>query len=126
MKGFIFRCNEKTKGEVFERKLFGEEMAYLDLVRAIDDDYLLFLYNTKTFEFSGPYKPASKGALDLEKYAWIGAFRAQIRFEETDSVKTIPFAKIEHVIKVYRRNIYPHPFLDEGQLNAIVRIMGVH
>lgn len=93
----------------------------MDLIRDIDDDYLLFLYNTNTYEISGPFKPASKGDLDIDKYAWGGAFRAQIKFEETSSTKTIPFAKIEKVIRQYRNNIFPHPLFDEEQLSVVIK-----
>lgn len=122
MKGFIFRCNNKTKDEVFERMLFGEETVYLDLIRAIDASYSLFLYNTQTFEFTGPYKPVSKGELEIEKGAWGGAFKAQIRFEGTEGTKTVTFSKIEKVIKEYRRNIFPYPLLDKEQVKKILTI----
>ena len=123
MKGFIFRCNNKTKREVFERKLFGEEIAYLDMIRDIGDNYVLFLYNTNTFEISGPFRPASKGDLDIDKYAWGGAFRAQIKFEEIEDTTTIPFAKIEKVIRQYRNNIYPYPLLDNEQVKMILKLI---
>lgn len=119
MKAFIFRCNSKTKDEVFERMLFGEERDYLQLVKSITPDDLLFLYNTSTYEFSGPYKPASEGGEYLVKGAWQDKFPAQIKFEITPETKTIPFSKIEKIITRYKKGIFPYMELDEEQVEKI-------
>lgn len=120
MKAFIFRCNSKTKDEVFERMLFGEERDYLQLVKSITRDDLLFLYNTSTYEFSGPYKPASEGGEYLVKGAWQDKFPAQIKYEITPETKTIPFSKIEKIITRYKKGIFPYMELDEGQVRQIL------
>jgi len=122
MKGYIFRCNEKTRQEVFDRKLFGEEMMYLPLVKMIQTDDLLFLYDLSTYEFSGPYKPVGAGAERIEPGAWKAGFPAQIRFEITGETKTIPFRLIEKVIKKYHKGMYPDMELDEVQTNKILKI----
>jgi len=119
MKAFIFRCNSKTKDEVFERMLFGEERDYLQLVKSITSDDLLFLYNTSTYEFSGPFKPASKGGEYLVKGAWQDKFPAQIKFEITPETKTLPFSKIEKIITRYKKGIFPYMELDEEQVEKI-------
>ena len=90
MKGFIFRCNDKTRQEVFDRNLFGEEMMYLPMVKTIQPDDLLFLYDLSTYEFSGPYKPVGEGAERIYPGAWKAGFPAQIKFKITGDTKTIP------------------------------------
>ncbi|HRN86646.1 MAG TPA: hypothetical protein PKU78_04220 [Candidatus Dojkabacteria bacterium] len=119
MKAFIFRCNSKTKDEVFERMLFGEERDYLQLVKSITPADLLFLYNTSTYEFSGPYKPVSEGGEYLVKGAWQDKFPSQIKFELLPETKTIPFSRIEKIITRYKKGIFPYMELDEGQVEKI-------
>ncbi|HRN71067.1 MAG TPA: hypothetical protein PLS49_07865 [Candidatus Woesebacteria bacterium] len=119
MKAFIFRCNSKTKDEVFERMLFGEERDYLQLLKSITPGDLLFLYNTSTYEFSGPYKPASEGGEYLVKGAWQDKFPSQIKFELLPETKTIPFSKIEKIITRYKKGIFPFMELDEEQVEKI-------
>lgn len=142
MQAYIFRCNNKTKPEVFERMLFGEELGYLGLVQQIDPEQdLLFLYNTSTYEFSGPYKLTSKGGKDIEKGTWNGRFPVQIRFEEFSEATeilgvgtppvtikipkttTIPYTLIQHLIKKYRNGIFPYMELSEEQVKKILRIL---
>lgn len=123
MKGFIFRCNEKTKDEVFKRTLFGEEKMYLPIVKSIQTDDLLFLYDLTTYEFSGPYRPTSQGAEGIEASAWKAAFTAQIRFEITDETKTVPFRLIEKIIKKYHKGMYPDMELSEEQTLNIIEII---
>ena len=119
MKAFIFRCNSKTKDEVFERMLFGEERDYLQLVKSITPEDLLFLYNTSTYEFSGPYKPTSVGGEYLVKGAWQDKFPSQIKFELLPETKTIPFSKIEKIITRYKKGIFPYMELNEEQVEKI-------
>lgn len=123
MKAYIFRCNSKTKDELFERMLFGEERDYLQLVKSITPEVLLFLYNTSTYEFSGPYKPASAGGEYLVKGAWGDRFPAQIKFELTPETKTIPFSKIEKIITRYKKGIFPYMELNEEQVNQIFKVL---
>ncbi len=80
MKSYIFRCNKKTKDEVFQRMLFGEEEGVWGTMSQIKPDDFLFLYNTSTFEISGPFKPTSQPAKTIEKGAWLGKFPVQFSF----------------------------------------------
>lgn len=123
MKGYIFRCNNKTYEEVIDRKLLGEERMYSTVVKTINQNSLLFLYNLSTFEITGPLKPASEGAENIVPEAWRSAFPAQIRFEMSPETKTIPFKSIERVIKKYHKGIYPDMELDEQQVNNILNII---
>lgn len=123
MRGYIFRCNDKTKDEVFSRKLLGEELSYLPDVKEIREEDLLFLYNTSTFEFSGPFKPIGNGQEKIVPEAWGGKFPSQIRFEELDTTKTIPFNKIERIIKRFKNDIYPWMELNEEQTKQILNII---
>lgn len=125
MKGYIFRCNNKTKDEVFERGLFGDEAMYISVVRNIQADDVLFLYNLSTFEFSGPYAPVGKGGSHLVPAAWKSKFPAQIQFKVLPETKTMPFNKIEKVIKVYHKGMFPDMVLDEGQTEQILSILNL-
>lgn len=123
MKGFIFRCNNKTVDEVLSRKLLGEERMYLPLVKSITENDSLFLYNLSTFEISGPLKPVSIGSESIVPEAWKSAFPAQIRFDNLTDTKTIPYKLIERFIKKYHKGIYPDMELDEQQVNNILNII---
>lgn len=123
MKGFIFRCNNKTYDEVINRKLLGEERMYLPIVKSITENDLLFLYNLSTFEITGPLKPLGLGTENIVPEAWRSAFSAQIRFENLANTKTSPFKLIEKVIKKYHKGIYPDMELDEHQVEHIIRII---
>lgn len=120
MKGFIFRCNEKTKDEVLRKKLMGEEKMYLSVVKSIQPEDLLFLYDLTTYEITGPYKPTSPGAENIDASAWKAAFPAQIRFEVLTETKAISFRAIEKVITKYHKGMYPDMELTETQTNQIL------
>ncbi|KXK27602.1 MAG: Development and cell death domain protein [candidate division WS6 bacterium OLB20] len=123
MTGYIFRCTAKTKPEVYERMLLGEEPGLWGHVSKIQSDDILFLYNTSTFEITGPLKPDGEPGNPVEKGAWKGGFTSQIKFAETEDTKTIPFAKIQHIIKKYRHGLYPEMVLDARQVEAILEIL---
>lgn len=123
IRGFIFRCNEKTVAEVFERGLFGEEASYQPLVKSIEPDEKLFLYNLTTYEFSGPYAPVGSGGSHLVPAAWKSKFPAQIRFKKLPETKTIQFNKIEKIIKVYHKGMFPDMLLSEEQVKEILKII---
>lgn len=120
MKGYIFRCNDKTKDEVFSRQLFGEERDYLEIVKQIKKEDLLFLYNTSTFEFTGPFKPASNGGKFIVLDAWQNKFPSQIKIITIEQTNTIPFTKIEGIIKKYKNGIYPAMELEQDQVTKIL------
>lgn len=123
MKGFIFRCNNKTYDEVLQRKLLGEERMYLPLVKTIAENDSLFLYNLSTYEITGPLKPTCSGSENIVPEAWRSGFPAQIGFEEVPETQTIPFKTIERIIKKYNKGIYPDMELDTDQLNKILKII---
>jgi hypothetical protein len=123
MRGFIFRCNDKTIAEVFERSLFGDEVTYAPIVKSIEPTDKLFLYNLSTFEFSGPYEPVGSGSSHLVPAAWKSKFPAQIRFKTSPENKTIPFNKIEKIIKVYHKGMFPDMLLFEDQVKEILEIL---
>jgi len=120
VKGYIFRCNDKTKEEVLTRQLFGEERYYLEIVKQIKKEDYLFLYNTSTYEFSGPFKPASEGGEFILLDAWNNKFPSQIKVNILEPTITIPFSKIEKIIKKYRNGIYPAMELDQDQVTKIL------
>ncbi len=120
MRGYIFRCNARTKIEVFNRSLFGDEAMYLPVVKKITQEDKLFLYDLSTFEFSGPYAPVGNGGSHLIPAAWRSRFPAQIRFKIIPETRTIPFKSIEKVIKVYHKGMFPDMLLDEEQVLAVL------
>lgn len=123
MKGYIFRCNEKTKSEVTQKGLMGEERMYLPIVRGINSDDLLFLYDLSTYEFSGPYIPICPGSENIDASAWKTLFPAQIRFKHAPETKSVPFRLIERVIRKYRKGVYPDMELSESQTAEILDML---
>lgn len=123
MNGYIFRCNDKTKDEVFSRSLFGDEAMYIPVVKGIAEDDYLFLYDLSTYEFSGPYSPVGSGGAHLVPAAWKAKFPAQIKFNAIPETKTIPFKLVEKVITVYHKGMFPDMKLDEKQLKKILEIL---
>lgn len=113
----------RQKTRSFNRKLFGEEKMYLPIVRSIQPEDLLFLYDLTTYEFSGPYKPTRHGAECIELSAWKSAFPAQIRFELTEGTKTVPFRLIETIIKKHHKGMYPDMELNEAQIVKIIKVL---
>ena len=85
MKSYIFRCNTKTKDEVFQRMLLGEEEGVWGTMSQIKPDDFLFLYN-----------PSSSEIQDTTC------------LRERYGRQAIPFTKIQHIIKKYRNDIYPY------------------
>ena len=123
MKGYIFRCNDKTIKEVFERQLFGDEIIYVSTVKTIEPKDRLFLYNLSTFEFSGPYAPNGEGGSRLVPAAWKAKFPAQIKFKLLPETRTIPFNRIEKIIKIYHKCMFLDMLLDEIQTSEIMQLM---
>jgi len=120
MRGFIFRCNDKTESEVLEKSLLGEEMNYFGLINPISSDDVLFLYSTTKYTITGPLKPNSELKLNIEKSAWNGLFPTQIRYIKLKNTKTIEFRKIEKFIKIYLHDVYPYPVIEEKNLAKIL------
>ncbi|KAH8075090.1 6-phosphofructo-2-kinase [Aureococcus anophagefferens] len=68
--GFIFLCDHKTRGEVFQRRLFGLPPNNLKDMHKIGPSTALFLYDFRQRELMGPMKalrflPLDSGATNL-------------------------------------------------------------
>ncbi|MBP9759215.1 hypothetical protein KBD45_05965 [Candidatus Dojkabacteria bacterium] len=123
MRGFIFRCSSHTSAEVYKRNLFGEKSNYLELVKNISEADYLFLYNTSTFEFSGPFLPLGHGAKNIVPEAWEGKFPAQVNFRMGRKTKTIQYSEIEHLINRFNNKIHPYMELGSKQVDEIMQII---
>lgn len=123
MRGYIFRCNDKTIDEVLLNNLLGEELAVWGSMEKITNDDIVFLYNTSTFQFVGPLYPDSECKKNINANAWKGKFPVQIKFKESENTKTISFTAIQNIIKKFRNTIYPWPELDEDQTKKILDIL---
>ena len=106
-----------------QRHLLGEELAIWGTMEQIKEDDLLFLYNTATYEVTGPLKPIGKCQKNLVPGAWNNKFPVQIKFDETEDTQTFPYTNIQHIIKKYRNGIYPWPELDEEQTQQLLEII---
>ena len=88
-KCFIMLCNNRTEKECLERGLFGDRGWRLEYLRDIGLGDVGFLLNTSTNELIGVFNALSEAELDIEKEAWSGAFRAQVRVQPTGDLKRV-------------------------------------
>lgn len=70
--GVVFMCNRETLDECLRRSLFGTiaSQQYKMTSRISPDATRVFLYNTSTKAFLGPFRAAGKPAMELEPEAW--------------------------------------------------------
>ena len=88
-KCFIMLCNYRTEKECLGRGLFGDRECRLEYLRDIGLGDVGFLLNTSTNELIGVFNAQSEAELDIEKEAWCGEFRAQVRVEPTGDLKRV-------------------------------------
>ena len=88
-KCFIMLCNNRTEKECLGRGLFGDRGWRLEYMRDIQPGDVGFLLNTSANELIGVFKAQSEAELDIEKEAWCGEFRAQVRVEPTGDLKRV-------------------------------------
>ena len=93
-KCFIMLCNNRTEKECLERGLFGDRGWRLEYLRDIGLGDVGFLLNTSTNELIGVLIAQSDAELDIEKDAWCGEFRAQVRVKPKGDLKRVSEASI--------------------------------
>jgi hypothetical protein len=88
-KCFIMLCTAKTEKECLGRGLFGDRawrLQYLTDIRPGDTGFLL---NVTRNELIGVFEARSEAQLDIEKEAWSGKFRAQVRVGTAGELKRL-------------------------------------
>lgn len=81
--GFVFLCDDKTRGEVLKLRCFGLPKKNFEEMQTIDDTTQLFLWNFRSTQLMGPFSADGKPALNVEPSAFNGRFPAQLRFKGT-------------------------------------------
>ncbi|KAL6606729.1 hypothetical protein ACP70R_042382 [Stipagrostis hirtigluma subsp. patula] len=82
--GAIFLCNQLTRKECFEKKLFGLGAYFADFVERVKAGTTLFLYDIDQRKLHGVFEATSDGAMDIIPDAYISVgqhYPSQIRFK---------------------------------------------
>ena len=95
-RGFLFACTNKSEGECLGRSLFATEKFYGPVVIRIRKGDILFLNNIDTDVLYGAFKAVSDGGLDIEKSAFNGRYRYQVKVEPLGG--TIDLGKARRVL----------------------------
>eukprot|EP00270_Netrium_digitus_P019005 TRINITY_DN734_c0_g1_i1.p1 TRINITY_DN734_c0_g1~~TRINITY_DN734_c0_g1_i1.p1 ORF type:complete len:575 (-),score=196.42 TRINITY_DN734_c0_g1_i1:303-2027(-) len=99
--GFVFCCSNRTKDEVFKRRLFGAPAKSLDIVEQITPGLSLFCYNFDDKELYGVFtaKSAGKAGIIPEAFKTFGDFPVQVRFKVQKRYKPLTRDQLREVIK---------------------------
>lgn len=92
-RGFLFACTDKSETECLDRLLFAAGKIYGPVVIRIRGGDILFLNNIDTDVLYGAFKAVSDGSLDIEKDAFNGRYRYQVKVEPLGAVVKIKNAK---------------------------------
>ncbi len=92
-RGFLFACTDKSEAECLDRLLFATGKIYAPVVIRIRRGDVLFLNNIDTDALYGVFKAVSDGSLDIEKDAFNGKYRYQVKAEPLGEVVKIENAK---------------------------------
>ncbi len=120
--GYVFRCTNKTQQECFNRMLFGEVESKKEMVSKIRKGDFLFLYNNDTGNLFGVFIAVSDGLKDIEKDAWSGKFKWQVKVEYFRKFsQPLPKHFAEHVIYFWGiTKRHPREHLSIEKVDALI------
>ena len=114
--GVIFFSNNMTAGECLQRALFGAPggSKNQDLLKSIEPHATrLFLFNSTSKEFVGPFRAQERYGFNLEPTAWASAARV------ASTVSPFPLQ-----IRVYPEERVGPKKLGEGQIRKFLTYVG--
>lgn len=110
MAGYLFVCNEATRKETFERRVFGANMNHLASMKNIEASTVLFAWDLSDFTLSGPFMPVGEAGVDVVVRGFNNRFPAQIAFVgkihtvRVDQKSMVRFGPIaEHQVRYLNR-----------------------
>jgi len=93
-------CTNDTEKECLNRNLFGDSEWRYEFLKFVDKGHVGFLLNISKDELLGVFEVMDKARIDVEKDAWGGKFRVQIRVRQVGNLQRIKNAskKLEFVM----------------------------
>jgi len=93
MKGFIFKCTEKTERECLDRLLLGTDKLAGDEVLSLQPGDRLFLLNLGSDRLLGMFEAESCGQKNIVPEAWKGRYPYQIKVRCCGAIRLLQNAK---------------------------------
>ncbi|KAL6898007.1 hypothetical protein ACP4OV_006603 [Aristida adscensionis] len=100
--GAIFLCNQLTRKECFEKKIFGLAPHFADYVERVKAGTTLFLFDVDQRKLHGVFEATSDGAVDIIPDAFISIgqrYPSQIRFKRIWFCKPLMEGEFQDAIK---------------------------